>query len=325
MRALQIIEPGKAEIVEVPEPEPRAGQVVVEVEAVTTCPQWDMHIMGGEPMFPGQELTYPYSPGQPGHEAVGRIVAVADGAGDADNGVGVRVGDRVAVWRDQDHSQPGCYAERVARNAGDVLVVPEDIEATRLSALELAMCVRVSFELLERMDAVRVERFGVSGLGPSGLVAAQMAKAGGAAQVVGYDLSADRREVSKAWGVDEALDPRECSVVDDPADAAALDASIDCVGAPSSVQFLMDRTRNAVALFGVLREPVQFGWRHWAGLTLLGYRPHHRGAAEAALAMILEGSVDLRPLVSTTLPLDRYTEGVELLRSQKAVKVCFTP
>jgi threonine dehydrogenase-like Zn-dependent dehydrogenase len=316
---LQIMAPGHAEVVDLPAPNPGPGQVLVEVEAITTCPQWDLHIMGGDPMFPGMDLQYPYSPGQPGHEAVGRVVDAADDV------AGVRVGDRVAVWRDRDHAQPGCYAELVARDAGDVLVVPDSIEAARLTAIELAMCVRVSFELLERMDAVRVGRFGVSGLGPSGLVAAQMAKAGGAESVIGFDLSSDRRDASLAGGCDTAFDPRECAAVDDPADPEALDASIDCVGAPASVQFLMDRTRSAVSLFGVLREPVQFGWRHWAGLMLLGYRPHHRGAAEAALALILDGSLDLSPLVSTTLPLDRYAEGVELLRTQAAVKVCFTP
>jgi len=43
------------------------------------------------------------------------------------------------------------------------------------------------------------------------------------------------------------------------------------------------------------------------------------------LAQIVAGKLKLGPLITQTLPLKRYAEGVELLRQQKAIKVCFTP
>ena len=49
--------------------EPQAGEVLLKVRAITTCPHWDLHINDGEPMFPHMQLGYPYTPGQPGHEA----------------------------------------------------------------------------------------------------------------------------------------------------------------------------------------------------------------------------------------------------------------
>lgn len=42
------------------------------------------------------------------------------------------------------------------------------------------------------IGALRGRACGVTGLGPAGLIAAQMARAGGAPRVVGFDLSADR-------------------------------------------------------------------------------------------------------------------------------------
>jgi len=93
----------------------------------------------------------------------------------------------------------------------------------------------------------------------------------------------------------------------------------------------MDRTREAVSIFGTFREEVAFGWRHWSGLALLGYPftagrvGHNRAAAEAALEQILAGTHDLSPLVTATLPLEDYVHGVELLRQQRAMKVCFLP
>ena len=47
------------------------GEVLLRVEAVTTCPQWDLHLRHNEPMFVGHQFHYPYTPGQPGHEATG--------------------------------------------------------------------------------------------------------------------------------------------------------------------------------------------------------------------------------------------------------------
>ena len=51
-RVLQVTAPGQFDIVERPIDPPGEGQVAVEIEAVTTCPQWDMHLWRGEPMFP---------------------------------------------------------------------------------------------------------------------------------------------------------------------------------------------------------------------------------------------------------------------------------
>jgi len=326
VRTLSITAPGVAEIVERPTPEPAPGEALVRIEAVTTCPQWDLHLMNGTSMFPGRELVYPYMEGQPGHEATGNVAAV---------GAGVRslaVGDRVCTYRDGGHQRPGCYAEYVSRPAEEFLKAPQDLPAAALAPLELAMCLRVSFESLERLDAVRDARFGVSGLGPAGIVAIQMARAGGVREVIGYDLDVGRREFAVNVGADAAFDPREVAGLDDRHSGDALDASIECVGAAAATQFLMDRTRKAVALFGVLREEATFGWRHWSGLALLGYpfgddgRPaHSRAAGEAALALVKSGELDLAVLVGETLPLAEYTRGIDLLRAQQKLKVCFVP
>ena len=43
-RYLQIIRPGVSELREGPIPIPGPGQVVVRIEAITTCPHWDLHL-----------------------------------------------------------------------------------------------------------------------------------------------------------------------------------------------------------------------------------------------------------------------------------------
>jgi len=319
MKQLQIVEAGQVVWRDVPVPRPGKGQVLLKVLGVTTCPHWDLHLMEGIPMFPGRALHYPYTPGQPGHEAMGEIAALGEGVS------GLEVGTRVSAWRDPGHDQPGCYAQYVCLDADNVIEIPADLAPQEIAPLELAMCVQVSFDQLLRLDAVQGRRFGVSGLGPAGLVAVQMAKAYGAREVVGIDPLANRREVALQVGADVALPPDAAALAAGRTGSFALDAAVDCTGLKASIEYLMDRTRQAVAIFGVLREDVCFGARHWSGLALLGYGRHNRPAAERALALVKKGQLTLSPLVTHSLPFTRYQEGIEWLRTKRAIKVCFLP
>lgn len=319
MKILQIMAPGAVAWREAPLPRPAPDQVLVKVLGVTTCPHWDLHVMAGDPMFPGRPLPYPYTPGQPGHEATGQVVALGAEV------EGLAVGNHVAIWRDRGHDKQGCYAQYVAVHQQDVLRVGDDLAPQAIAPLELAMCVQVSFDRLFKLDAVMGKRFGVGGLGPAGLVAVQMAKAYGAREVVALDPLPERRALGQAVGADLVLAPHERAFPPGRSGGEALDAAIDCTGLPASIQFLMDRTREAVAIFGVLRQQVAFGWEHWSGLALLGYEPHNREAAKRALELVMRGQLDLTPLVTHTLPLTQYAHGVELLRSKEALKVCFLP
>ncbi|MSU49855.1 MAG: hypothetical protein EXS37_12350 [Opitutus sp.] len=322
MKVLQIESPGRAVWKDAPVPSPAAGEVLVRVEAVATCPQWDLHIFGGQPMFPGTPLVYPYLPGQPGHEATGVVEALGAGV------TTLRVGARVAVWRDTGRRPQGFYAQFNAFPADSLLEVPADLGAAEIASLELAMCVEVSFQQLAALGGIAGRRIGLSGLGPAGLVAVQLARAHGAAEVVGIDPVAERRALALALGAHRVVAPdAELWPASRGDDALTLDDAIDLTGVPASIEFLMDRTRRCVALFGVLREQVRFAPRHLfgPGLILMGYGEHNRAAAETALRFIVERTLRLAPLVTHTLPFSRYAEGVELLRRKEAIKVLFDP
>ena len=320
MKVLQIVEPGKAEWRDAPTPEPQADEVLVKVEGITTCPHWDMHIMEGKPMFEGMHLPYPYYPGQPGHEIVGQVAA--SGA----EVTGFEPGQRVVVWRDGGPTRKGGYAEYVPVLAENLLPIPKDLAPESIASLELAMCVQVSFDQLIQIEAIRGKRFGVSGLGPAGLIAVQMAKAYGAAEVVGIDPLPERRDLAKSLGTHIVLPPSAQAFPADREGDTALHAALDTTGLKVSIDFLMERAKHAVAIFGVLRENITFGPDHWYGnFSLIGYGEHNRGAAERALDLILRDDLDLAPLVTHTLPLERYAEGVALLQNKEAIKVLFLP
>jgi threonine dehydrogenase-like Zn-dependent dehydrogenase len=319
MKLLHILAPGQVEWRDAPIPQPGLGEVLIKVAAVTTCPHWDLHLMSGEPMFPGVPLPYPYTPGQPGHEMTGEVVALGPDV------TALQVGDRVAAWRDAGAKRQGCYAQYVSFHVENLLKIPIDL-AAEIASLELAMCVQVSFHQLQKVGAVQGQRIGISGLGPAGLIAVQMAQAYGAREVVAIDLVAERRTLAMQLGADRAVAPDDNLFSAPNAAGYVLDSALDCTGLKRSIEFLMEQTQDVVAIFGVLREDVAFGWNHWRrGLKLMGYEPHNRMAAEQALRLILQNQLTLAPLTTHTLPLTRYAEGVELLRTKQAIKIRFLP
>ena len=317
MKQLQILEPGKVAWHDVPDPTPGPGEVLVKVAMVNTCPHWDMHLLDGIPMFAGGTINYPYTGGQPGHEAVGEVVALGEGVTD------LACGARVACWKDAGHHRPGCYAQYVAMARQHVLELPANVSWEQACSLELAMCVQVSVDQLLRNGYLVGKRIGVSGLGPAGLVALQLAKAQGAAAVVGVDPVEARREMALAAGADIVVQPT-------PEDWSAraggnVDATIDCTGLKVSIEFMLPRTARAVCIFGVLRETVEFKAAYWGGRSLFGYEPHNVQAAQRALAIIAEGKLDLASMISARLPFTRYIEGIEMLKRKEATKICFLP
>lgn len=320
MKILQIEAPGRARWKDAPVPAPGPGEVLVRVLGVATCPHWDLHIFGGRPMFPGMTLEYPYRPGAPGHEAAGEVAALGPGAGK------LRVGARVAAWRDTGKPRPGFYAQFNTFHEDDLLEMPASLAAGEIAALELAMCVEVSFQQLAVLGGVKGRRLGLSGLGPAGLVAVQLARAHGAAEVVGIDPLPERRALAEALGAHRTVAPDAAAWAASRREGA-LDDAIDLTGVPASIEFLMDRTRRCVALFGVLREEVRFGSRHLfgPGLMLTGYGEHNRAAAETAREFIADGRLRLGPLNTRTMGFAHYAEAVELLRRKEAIKVLFDP
>ena len=320
MHTLEFEAPHQAVWKEVDMPVPASDEVLIKILGVATCPQWDLHMIEGRPMFPGTPLVYPLVPGHPGHEATGEVVSV---------GAGVRSfspGMRVAAWRDPGNRRMGCYAQYAALRAEDLIEVSSSLPAEEIASLELAMCVQGSFDRLRQCGSIQGKRLAIGGLGPSGLVAVQLARAYGARTVIGLDPLAQRRRLGVELGADEVWDPGEFRWPAGRTHTDAFDSSLDTTGFPASIEALMRSTRESVAIFGVLRENVRFGPEQWwGGFALLGYGTHTRAAAGEAYGLILEGKLKLAPLISGRLPFTRYAEGVERLRKKEAVKILFDP
>ena len=108
----------------------------------------------------------------------------------------VKVGARVAAWRDPGGRRQGCYAEFVCLDSEHVLVIPESLDAAAIASLELAMCVQVSVDQLAEIDAIAHRRVAVAGLGPSGLIALQLLKLHRPAELVAIEPDESRHALA---------------------------------------------------------------------------------------------------------------------------------
>lgn len=185
MRAAQLRSPGGAgplEIVEVPDPEPGPGEILIEVTACGVC-RTDLQLADGD-------LEPRRLPVIPGHQVVGRVVAAGAGVSDP------RPGDRAGVgwlgWvcgecrfctsarenlceraRFTGWDRDGGFATRMTADAGFVLPLP----ASR-SDLDLAplLCGGViGYRALKVSGIEPGGRLGLYGFGASALLAIQVA------------------------------------------------------------------------------------------------------------------------------------------------------
>src|SRR5258708_16966001 len=176
MRAIVLDHPGSFRVADVPDPTPRAREVVVRVDCCGICGT-DLHIIDGE--FP--PTPYPITPG---HEFAGQIVACGP-----DVEPDLAEGDRVAVdpslycgwcrrcragqdnlcenWAAIGDTKNGAFAEYVAVPAVNAHKLPNRIDGQYGAMAEPLAC---AVHGLRRLGPVIGESVAVIGAGTMGLL-----------------------------------------------------------------------------------------------------------------------------------------------------------
>jgi putative PIG3 family NAD(P)H quinone oxidoreductase len=218
MHAVVITEPGEPDVLqwlEVPDPVPGPGEVVIDVAASGVNRADLMQRQGLYPPPPG-------APPYPGLECAGRIRAVGDGVTDW------RPGDEVCALL-----AGGGYAEQVVVPAGQVLPLPPGVDVTTAASFPETACTVYAniFQLagLQSGETLLVHG-GSSGIGT---MAIQLGKAFGA-RVACTAGSARKLDRCRELGADITINYRDEDFVAALADAtggAGADVILDIVGA----------------------------------------------------------------------------------------------
>ena len=312
MRAVIAAEPGGPGVLtvtELPDPVPGPGEVVVDVAATAVNRADTLQRKGVYPPPPGASDVL-------GLECSGTVSELGDGV------TGWSVGEPVCALL-----AGGGYASKVAVPAGQLMPVPAGVDLATAGGLPETACTVWSNVFMVaglRPDETLLVHGGAGGLGT---MAIQLAKALGA-RVVTTAGSADKLELCRSLGADVAVSYRDQDFVEEvrrTTDGQGADVILDNMGAS-----YLDRNLDALAQEGrLVIIGMQGGAKGELNIgklltkraavvgTTLRSRPTEEKAAictavvEHVWPLVADGTV--KPLVHTTLPLDRAAEAHRLM------------
>jgi threonine dehydrogenase-like Zn-dependent dehydrogenase len=316
-RALRIEAPRQFAIIEQEAPEPKPDEILIELRACATCTNWELQTWRGTDIFgrPGYPV-YPQSPGSPGHEAAGVVIEVGSEVTD------LAVGDHVAIYGSMRGPENDAHATHVTRPASEVALLDPTIPFSTAAPLEMAMCALRSLELAGPLAGVSVA---IVGLGPAGILHLQVAKALGAARVIGLDVVEARLEAARPFA-DAVADSRdEAAVAEIARDGVEL--AFDCSGSGPGMALGLSLARRVMHMFAVPNATVAWGREQW--VRSVAIEPYHwRGDTQPACLrraakLLAERRIEPDAIVTDVMPYSAYAEGLRKLEAMEAIKVVF--
>ncbi|GAA4491282.1 NADP-dependent oxidoreductase [Microbacterium panaciterrae] len=290
-------------LVEVPDPVPAAGEVIVRIEAAGVNPIDVKQRSGARPLPPITE------PRHFGFDGAGVVTAIGSGVED------IAVGDRVAI-----RDTRGTYATALAVAAAHVAALPDAVSAAEGAALPIPA--GTAYQSLRSLGVGEGDLLLVhAGSGAVGQAAIQFAIAWGAQVIAtGSPASHDRLRalgaIPVAYG--EGLEDRIRAAADGREITVALDGAGTDEAIEASLALVADHDRIATIVRGW--EAERFGIRAFSGgspIPLTAQEIAWRAEAlPATIALIAEGrfSVEFGP----ELPLAEAAEAHGLIEAHAA-------
>jgi threonine dehydrogenase-like Zn-dependent dehydrogenase len=336
VKGLQITQPGAFAIVDAPDPEPYPDEILIKVHVCNSCTHWDLSIWEGYDLFsrPGVTPQYPYGIGSPGHEWAGEVVAVGSEV------QGLRVGDRVSTGGSGETRAPsvakggagrlrppekalryGSYTQYLISRPDAVQVYPQEgLTYNEIAMQEMLGCVGQG--IVTAGDFTK-QRVAVVGMGAAGLMMLQAARFMGPAIVSAVDVDPRRLEIARALGAGRVLNPLEDAWKALPEDEFSI--AIDCSGSPKGIEAVLEHTAGKLVIFSVPSGPVLLppATRRQATQIVYTRTPNGR-TSRFARNLLVSGEVNVKPLLTHELPLERFDEGIGLMQRREAIKVSFT-
>jgi threonine dehydrogenase-like Zn-dependent dehydrogenase len=301
VRAAVVTAPRMARVERMHAPEPGPGQVLLRLEGCGVCasnlPDWE-----------GREwFEYPQAPGAPGHEGWGRVAALGEGV------TGLAVGDRVAALSYR------AYAELDVAEADAVVPIPAELGDVPFPGEPLGCAVNVF-----RRSAIEAgQTVAIVGVGFLGALVTRLAAAAGA-RVIAISRRPFALEVAREQGAAEtiAMDDhwRILDEVKRLTDGRWCDRVIEAVGLqwPLDLAGELTAERGRLVIAGFHQDgPRQVNMQlwNWRGLDVVNAherdpRQYVQGMREA-IALVRDGTLDPRPLLTHRFPLDRLGDALD--------------
>lgn len=330
----------RVEDVEVPKVE--VGEVLVKVEAATTCGT-DLKILQRGYVEKIIKLPTIF-----GHEWAGKVTEVGEGLEWPKKGMRVRAGNSapclhcmmcqkgkynlcenmIWLW--------GAYAEYIKVPARMVLVnmqeIPQHVSFEEAAVTEPLACV------LHGVEEAKVKLgdvVAIIGAGPIGLLHLLTIKKIGAEKAIVIDLVNDRLDFAEKVGADETINAGKGNVVEKVRQLTGgygADVVIEAIGLPATWEQALKLVRKGgtVLEFGGCPPGSEIKLNtellHYGEVTVLGAfhtTPLH---FRKALNLIASRTINVKPLITRKMRLEEIKKAFEILSTSKSeIKIAINP
>jgi 2-desacetyl-2-hydroxyethyl bacteriochlorophyllide A dehydrogenase len=322
MKQIRVHGPNDWRLDDIPDPNPGPRDALVRIVACGICGSDVSYVhMGG---LTGKPMPL-------GHEMAGVVEWLGADV------TGVTVGDRVIVCPSDAGDGPmgsggdagGLTPLLWVRNAAGVRRLFPVPNGMPLTTAALAEPLAVGMHAVNQAEVKAGEKVAVFGCGPIGLMAIATLADRGIDEVVALDFSKSRRDLAQKAGAPYVLDPSEVDVWSELktihgtapfmfGPTAATDAFIEASGADSVIGDVLQNGRvgGRLVVVALHYRPVATSY-----LNLLMKQFTIRGAMEYPArfedAIELLTRRDLSGLITHTMPLEDFGEGLSVLEGSK--------
>ena len=319
------------------------SDVLIKIHKTAICGT-DLHIYNWDDWA---KKTIPV-PMHVGHEYVGEIVKIGSEVKD------IKIGDRVSgeghiacghcrnCKSGKEHlcihtigvgvTREGAFAEFLSIPAKNAFKVPDDIPDDIVSVFDPlgnAVHTALSFDLIGE-DVL------ITGAGPVGLFASQIARFVGARHVVITDINLYRLKIAEKMGATRTINLSDCkepgdslkklkAVMDELGMTEGFDVGLEMSGNPNAFRDMLTTMNNGgnIAFLGIPSKPFEIDWSElvFKGITVKGIYGREMFETWYKMASMLQSGLDVSPVITHNLPVDKFLEGFELMKAGNCGKV----
>lgn len=321
------------EVRNVPVPKVKPGWTLIKVKACGICGS-DVHVYE---WTPGYEVIIPFMPCILGHEFSGEVIRVGEGTTDIEKGNRVFMGPSRVYRTRQKRKLPKRYGPFATGGMAEYTLVPTDMlwrlpETVSYEVGAMVEPLHVAMQAVFLSNIMPGERAVILGPGPIGLLTLLSLKAAGVfVFMIGKAVDEQRLRLAKMLGADVILNADEVEPVSSILDVRrdGVDSVFEATGVPATIQqgLNMVKKNGKLIAIGIHSSPASINMLDLVRSSkhLIGSYGGPLSVWTRELALLAQGLINPKPLVSHKLPLDKAESGFERCINKTGIKILLTP
>ena len=324
MKAVQITEKKKIEIIKVPEPKLKDNCALIDIKAIGICGS-DIHA------FTGQSKNVVY-PNRIGHEAAGVVIEISK---DAYNPNGIKVGDRVVInpyifcgecypcsqgktnccikLKCIGVQSEGAMTEKFVHPVELLVKVPDSVDWETCAIIEPAV---IALHALNNINMKPGEHVVITRCGCIGMLIAILAIAKGGIPIM-IDKHKDRLDKAKSFGVKYIINTSEqdpIKEINKITNGRMAECVCEVAGKADEVRKTLNYVANTgrIELTGWVFEdvPIPTGLLTYKELHIMGSRTGRLDEFVEVLDLVSSGKVNIKQIISKKVSLEKIPEAI---------------